>query len=289
MLTKTNLLNTVRGALFQNRLMEEALRHLTRGREPSHWVSRLVPNHYQYSRPSPRMVGQKNGSVELDLSDFMEWHLYYDFVNDSVENLRPLCKPGDVVFDVGANIGAILVKLAEHVGQGGRVIGFEPDPGRYSKCREYIRTNLVTNAELFPVALGDQEGTGKIRIRNPLNQGMNQIVPDSVDDGEGADIRIVSLDRFVSEKSIDRIDLIKIDVEGYEAQVLKGAEMVLKKYRPTLYVEIDQRNLIQHNAQAQEIFDRLHQYGYRLFRERASTPLGVVRPDEHFDLLALPG
>jgi FkbM family methyltransferase len=287
--SKTSFLNSIRGALFQNRFMEETLRQVTRGRESTHWISRLVPNHYQYEPSSLRRVVQRQGELELDLSDLMEWHLYYDFLNTSAENLRCLCGPGDVVFDVGANIGAIMFKLAQQVGETGRVIGFEPDPGRFRKCRDYLNTNLVSNADLYSTALGSHVGAGKIRIRNPMNQGMNQVVPQSMSDSDGSDIVISTLDRFISDKSIERVNLIKIDVEGYETEVIKGAENSLKKMKPRLYIEIDHVNLAQHDSHPDEIYDRLRSIGYVLYRERTSTPLNTDQSkNDHFDLLALP-
>jgi FkbM family methyltransferase len=289
---RTAVLNVLRGAFFQNPVMEETLRRWTKGRPTSHWLCRLTPNHYQYASLSLRKIKLGSGTVELDLSEFMEWHFYYDFLDESISNLIALAEPGDHVLDVGSNIGATVLALCERVGETGSVVGFEPDPDRFKKCTLLLEANGLGTNVVYPFALGASSETGKIRIRNPSNKGMNQVCSATAETSRGTLISIRKLDDFVENENISRIDLIKIDVEGYEAKVMAGALRTLSKFRPRLFIEIDASNLRDHNAHPEDIFGPLRQLGYSLYRNSILQPIDEKNQStylkDHFDLVALP-
>ena len=285
---KTALLNVLRKTFLQNSFMENRLRHITKGKAPTHWLCRIVPNHYQYTRPSIREWKEDHRRLELDLSDWMEWHLYFDFCDPSVERLLSLCKSGDSVLDVGANIGATMAKLAKKAGTSGRVIGFEPDPVLFRKCQHHLLVNGFTQCEVYPLALGASVGRTRLRVRDPLNLGMNQIVPENLGEAViGTEVVLATLDKFVADHNLRKVSLLKIDVEGYESHVLKGAERLLSQLRPRIFVEIDDDNLAEHGSSPEEIYDFLLALDYQLI-----FPPGAHVSDSgrsrHFDLVAIP-
>jgi FkbM family methyltransferase len=140
--------------------------------------------------------------------------------------LRRLLRPGMKVVDVGANIGYYLLLVESLVGPGGTVACFEPEPDNVAELRRNVEANRLENVRVFPVAVGNANGT--VALRSGINSGVTA-------DGSG-DLRvpICRLDDVLTSP----VDFIKVDVEGYEGQVLKGAELILRRHRPALFIEI---------------------------------------------------
>jgi FkbM family methyltransferase len=140
--------------------------------------------------------------------------------------LRRRLRPGDQVVDVGANIGYYMLLFRQLVGDAGRIHCFEPEPENVIELRRNVRRNRLDGVDVHPVAAGDADG------RISLHAGINgKVAPD------GTGSLTVDLRRLDSVLS-HRVDLMKIDVEGYEGHVLAGAEGLLAAYRPALFVEV---------------------------------------------------
>lgn len=134
--------------------------------------------------------------------------------------------------DVGANIGKYSVGLSDKFD---RIYSFEPHPVTFRKLLENIRLNGLDNVKPFQLALWDNEGIMKLNI-NP-HHGMNSLVRDDEILGK-INVEVTSLDSFFEKYPIDSIELIKIDAEGAEAHILKGARKTLSKFKPRIIVEI---------------------------------------------------
>jgi FkbM family methyltransferase len=156
--------------------------------------------------------------------------LYGEREEKEVEFVCSLVKPGDTVIDVGANIGLLTVPLKQAVGEKGRVLAFEPQPRMFELLRENIEQNDLA-VEIFPLGLGEvfgKAGLPHIDYERPDNFGGVSLVP-------GSEVKIATLDSF----NLDQCNLIKIDVEGMEADVLRGARGMIGRLHPLLYVEND--------------------------------------------------
>jgi FkbM family methyltransferase len=185
--------------------------------------------------------------------------------------------PGDVCLDVGANLGQVTVHLAALVGPRGRVLAFEPLPHVRDRLDRHVAANDVADrVELHAVALSDATGTASFHFaeRAVHNQGMGSLV---MDDHPGlglrCEVRTARLDDFVSERGIDRIDWIKIDVQGAEPRLLAGAWSTLERLAPQLLVEVDPVDLRAGGATSRTLLGALADRGYRLFAVRP-TGLG---------------
>ena len=137
---------------------------------------------------------------------------------------------GDIVIDMGANIGTTVLSLSKQVGNQGRVIAFEPQ-NLMSQC---LHTNLtlndITNVAVENAAVSNKSGWARIndaRYAKVGRYGEAGIAK------EGTKVRTIKLDDI----EVPRCNLIKIDIEGHELQAIKGGESFLKKHRPTLYME----------------------------------------------------
>ncbi len=146
-------------------------------------------------------------------------------------------KKGDVALDIGANIGINTIRLAKLVGDNGKVFSFEPVPYIISRFQENIKLNAIENVSLIPVALGSEDEELRISFsENEENKGATSL---RNRDEEGIMIKVRCGDKLLEENSISNVNFIKIDVEGFEWEVLQGLERTIEKYRPTLIVEWD--------------------------------------------------
>ena len=140
-------------------------------------------------------------------------------------------KPGMFVLDVGANIGYYTLLMSRLVGPNGRVVAFEPmhEPARLISW--HIEHNDITNAEIVGAALDEKDGVHDTffnyswRGQEPVEQHGNQTT-------------FLRLDSWVEARKIEQLDFIKIDVDGYEARLLRGAGQTLRKFSPTMIIEV---------------------------------------------------
>jgi FkbM family methyltransferase len=173
-------------------------------------------------------------------------------------------KEGDVVVDAGAFIGDHTIAYLEKAGESGVVIAFEPNPKAF-QC-------LIHNcpkAKAFNYGLCSHSGEAFLELCE--NVGASSI-------GEaGEAIKLMCLD----ELNLDRLDFIKLDVEGYELRALRGGEGLIDTHRPKMWIEINRGALEKHGASAREIFTFLLDYGYEI----------KSYPDDggdQYDILCLP-
>lgn len=148
-----------------------------------------------------------------------------------------LLRPGDVAADVGANIGAHTLPLARKVGPQGRVLAFEPIRLNFQLLCANMALNDVTWADCRPIGLGAENAT--IHIRDVMMDEDDNFGALALNDLQASAGRPVAVRRFDDAFDGDRLRLVKIDVEGMEAAVLKGACQTIMRLRPALYVEND--------------------------------------------------
>lgn len=171
--------------------------------------------------------------------------------------------PGAVAIDIGANLGEWTVPLARAVGAGGQVLACEPAPLAAKALEATLGANALRQAEVIRCAVGDHDGSAEFTVpvvtSAQADSGTARIGA-AGPDHETLSVALSSLDSLVAERGLDRVDLIKIDVEGHERQVLDGAEATLGRFRPTLVIETG------HEAEGdrQAIHDRLRGLGYRM-------------------------
>lgn len=222
------------------------------------------------------------------------------FLEKELFLLRRLVRPGNVCIDVGAAGGAHLLVMAAGVGAAGRVLGVEPRPRSLAALRRVVRlAGIGGRTTLIPAALSDADGELPLRI--PVVPTRAHL-PGTTGDPDGAaafarlpskEIRVPTrrLDDVVDAEMLDRVDLIKIDVEGAELAVLAGATRTLDRDRPLVLLEADDLHQARYDAEAQTVVDRVVEHGYEAFRYRRGAldplPDGRVRADED-DYLFVP-
>ncbi len=168
--------------------------------------------------------------------------------------------PGAVVVDVGAHIGTYTMLAAGKVGADGHVIAYEP----CAETRRYLLAHLAWNqvaarVTVREVCCGAEPGTATFFFRDGA-EGMNSLVP--TEGFESAPMPVVRLDDEIRELGVVPA-VIKIDVEGAEFDVLKGAEGTLRSAHPTLFISVHPAPLAAHGLSEAVIVDWLVERGYR--------------------------
>lgn len=179
---------------------------------------------------------------------------YGEFSEGEVALFTHFVPPGAVVVDAGANIGAHTVPLAQMAGPEGLVLAFEPQRILHQILCANLALNSVPNTLANAMALGDREGTCTVPALDygrPNNFGG---IP-MVEGGPGETVPMVTLDSY----GLERLDFMKVDVEGAEVQVLSGARETLARCRPALYVENDRKE------QSAALIRLLQELGYSLW------------------------
>ena len=141
--------------------------------------------------------------------------------------------------DAGAHLGFHTLALACSVGQSGRVFAFEPAPAAGALLDRTLRRNQLPQVERLALALSDREGTST--LRHAANAAMNHLVPanpSSTRPHDTTQVQATTLDRWASQRALQRLDLIKIDVEGSELALLRGGRQTLTRFRATLVCEL---------------------------------------------------
>jgi FkbM family methyltransferase len=173
-----------------------------------------------------------------------------------IKTLRPLIAPDTLVIDVGANAGVFTVQFARWVSGRGRVIAIEPEAANLARLRRALAdARLEPCVEVVAAAATSEAGSAFLKI-NPDHPGDHRLGL------EGQPIEATTLDVLVARHHWTPVSLIKIDVQGAEAAVLAGAEEVLRRFRPALYVEVDDRNLREFGSSAEALIGRLADFGY---------------------------
>lgn len=160
---------------------------------------------------------------------------YGEFSGAEGDFLTSLLQNGDIVVEAGANIGAHSVAIAKKIGNAGRLFAFEPQRLAFQLLCANIALNNLTNVEAYWMAVGAQIGTVLVPELDPGRE--NNFGGVSIGTGQpGQPVPCCTLDGFMR---VDRLRLIKADVEGMETDVLAGARSLITSRRPLLYVEND--------------------------------------------------
>ena len=203
-------------------------------------------------------------------------------------------RKGDTVLDVGANIGMIALLSAKETGANGKVWTIEADPQTYARLCENIALNSPLAPQITPLhyALGEKPGSVSI-LPHKGDDSQNRVNPENPE----GNVPMETLDRlFPQETFPGPLDLLKIDVEGFELPVLQGGRDLLQRTRCVLF-EVSRQNYQRYGYTPQEVAAFFKEQNFLLFRmlsqEHPDTPPRLMRAETyeppHFEnLIALP-
>jgi FkbM family methyltransferase len=183
-----------------------------------------------------------------------------------VQALAQLVRPGTTVVDVGANVGFYTKRFAEWVRPGGEVIAIEPEEANYCSLRRVIaRRGLVNVLGLQAVA---SERAGSLYLqKNPFHPADHRIAE------TGLEVRAVTIDDVLAERSWPKVSLIKIDVQGAEERVLRGATKTLQELQPAVFLEVDEAALRLMGSSAEVVLRLMISCRYEAHRLMSAKPV----------------
>lgn len=228
----------------------------------------------------------KGGYVYLESGDYLyvpsvvesshPYRLFDPYVPEQI--ISKFCNLGSIVMDIGANMGEWSLHMAKMVGVNGRVFSFEPIPSMVQALEKTVAINNFSQVSISECAISNKTGHSQFFI--PFNKD-NQAIPSwsrLVPEGEfpvpplvdnpwakvattkTIEVQTTTLDRFTSEKSITKLDFIKIDVEGHEKYVIEGGQKTLKTLKPAIILEAANEE----TADREIMADQLRKLNYKL-------------------------
>jgi FkbM family methyltransferase len=231
-------------------------------------------------RPDKGVFSRRGVTYELDLSQGIDFAIYLGgmFERHTAIALAELTEPSSLVLDIGANIGAHTLHLASLVGPQGRVMAFEPTDFAFRKLRRNLDLNpsLASRVEAFHCFLTGSDGAG---VPNAIYSSW----PLAVEAGlhakhlgremqtEQAQAR--SLDSILSEHADRKVQLVKLDVDGFECDVLRGATGLLRDVRPIFVMELAPYVLSERGVSLEQLLSYFIPNGYVFYDERTAKRL----------------
>jgi FkbM family methyltransferase len=215
------------------------------------------------------------------------------FENTDRQFIEKFLKPGMVVLDIGAHHGYYSLLASQKVGAQGRVIAFEPSLRERRRLLQHLQMNACANTKVEEIALGEAEGRAELYVVEGRETGCNSLRPPNVRQSTHAvDVQVGRLDDYVRQQDLARVDFIKMDVEGAELAVLKGAtEFLARKPRPVIFCEVQDLRTRAWGYAAREIVNFLSQRGFRWYipsTDGAMLPLPLDQKEYDGNFVAVP-
>lgn len=271
------------------------------GREPS-VVQVLLRRIFRVAKGRQEVKDFDGGLIiELDLSEHMQrrifWMGYYNL--RLVALLNRVLAPGMVVVDVGANIGEVSLVCANRVGPEGRVIAFEPVDAIAEELRRNIRRNrLESVVQIRKQGLADLAGQFTMyesygqSAASDCNRGLGSLHGDPRKDRVLGAVEVVTLDAVVEHLKLQRLDLLKVDIEGGELSCLRGGLRTLRRFRPVIVVEVQEQAAMAAGYRGRDILDLLTPLGYcfhRLEEEGKIVRISAESLGDYQDVVCIAG
>ena len=211
-------------------------------------------------------------SHTADLRDHMERGWFAGVPMGLPRDVLGRIPAGTLAIDVGANVGIVTGQLALRVASTGRVWAVEPIPRNVSRLSRFTETNRLP-IDVFPVAAGAQDGELDLRLPDAEQSGYASATASWIDAGR-LTVPLRSIDSLIAERRPHwRLSFVKIDVEGYEAEVLEGARETLAASRPLVYAEFNDIVLRDRGSSSLEVLERFAAAAYRPIESHRVLPL----------------
>jgi FkbM family methyltransferase len=263
-----------------SRLGHERLIRIDRLRRRNPLVGALLaPLRWWLRRGWIRVIGGAGEGLRLSLAHMSATHAHAGalprgWLEVSVqEAMRRLLGPGDVFFDVGANIGFFTLIGARLVEPGGRAIAFEPVPANVEAIRANAALNGIDNVDVLEKAAGAERRHDRLLLVEDLSWSHLESRGWHPQTTEAVDIEVVTIDELVGSGEVPPPALVKIDVEGSEGDVLAGMRDTIERHRPAIVCELHGTN--------REFVEAMESVGYEASNLEAKADVLDSAPNAH--------
>ena len=237
---------------------------------------------------------------DADSRELVDWQTIFSpgYERHLGELFAAVVHEGNTVIDVGANVGAHTLSLAHLVGTSGKVLAFEPNPRIHTKLMRNIDLNgFQHRVKAEQMALGFVNGSIELRVpkstsREASNPGMASILALETPH-DLVSVSMIRLDDYLEDNGVSQIQLVKMDVQGFEQPVFQGMIASLLAYRPILIFEFEDWAWAQSGSSWRFVYELLIQFGYALYafgpgKESFLQELPAnINPTGHLEVLAL--
>lgn len=223
---------------------------------------RILPKGHNLKPFLPNSKIIFSNEIRFNVSDYQnynEWRVLFNVFHEGTRKLFDCIQPNDVILDVGANIGYYSLNFAKKASTGS-VFSFEPDKKNFQKLIQNIELNEFPNIYVYQIALGSKNKEVNIERVDPKNSGANRIAVHSR--LNTSKVNMMTLDNWSEPFNFKGIDWIKIDVEGWELEVIKGAKKILSSHKPKLFIELSDINLKNYGSSPKKLLELLFSLGY---------------------------
>ncbi|MFH1309186.1 MAG: FkbM family methyltransferase [Candidatus Omnitrophota bacterium] len=210
--------------------------------------------------------------MEFDLDEEIQRKIYlarYEPVQSRW--VRDILKPGGAFLDVGANVGYYTTLAASLVGNKGRVVAFEPSPYAHNRLLSVLKQNHITQVNAFQCAVGDKKERRELYLPNHIYLHSPSLIP-SNGSFTSVKVEVCCLDSHPSLQSVPAIDLMKVDVEGFEPNVFRGMSKLLREgYVKYLMCEFNSGWLEPNGSSCEELLTIIKDMGFVVHKEDAKV------------------
>ena len=231
------------------------------------WLNKLLPLPHEYKTNIWKKIIRDGVCYRLNLQDYMQWSLFANVPDYSWHIASQIEIKEPIILDIGANVGQFGLKVANSYRINKRnclVHLFEPNPEVFKNLAQNISLNPHLAGSVFShqMAIGNVEKELSFAF-SEKNTGGGAITTAETE----LKVPVMSLDKWVKVSHLDRLDFIKIDVEGYEPFVLLGAEEIITKHKPTIYIEMTDEWFKKNGFSSEWVFKYFWDHGYECFLE----------------------
>ncbi len=249
------------------------VRHLLRawaktGKAPG-WLYQILEDRANSFSSEPIIKQLRNGlTVECSLSDHVQRQIYFFGAYEPIELSLFLgtLKEGSTVVDAGANIGFYSLMASQEIGPAGRIFSFEPVPETFARLTENVERNALNNITPVNQALWNKSDTLRFSLAKENEQNIGGY---SFSESETAvkhtECQAIPLDEFATQAGIERIDAMKMDIEGAERFALEGAAGMISRDHPVILLEVCRQTCGNAGYSPDDLWDFLKGHGYRAY------------------------
>ena len=208
----------------------------------------------------------KHFRIEINVDDWIQQQIFFFGIYDApgINFIKKTLKPDDVFIDIGANIGIYSLSASGILQKerGGMVVAFEPVTPVFERLTENIKMNQADNIVPYRMAIFEKNTTLELFVSNRENLGMSSMFHHDMESGVTEKVKAVRLDDFMEQNRVQKVSLIKIDIEGAELHALRGMTKTIQQFRPVLMIEISENVLEGKDSSGREIAGFMNKLGY---------------------------
>ena len=239
---------------------------------------RVIKN-FALSQLRSEYVEVQGNKMHLDAKDCLQLSINEIFEPIETNIIKREIQNGDIVLDIGANIGYYTLMMAKSVGKKGKVFAFEPEPSNFNILKKNVAINKYDNIVLEQKAVGNKNGRTKLYLSE--KDTVRHATHKSKWCKDSLEVDIVKLDDYFGN-NVERIDFIKVDVEGGEIDVFKGMLKILQNNkRIKMLVEFIPEHIIERGSKPEELLQFLITQDFKLSRineqEKVFVPINSFK------------